>query len=258
MLEAVPELGISPNEVAGASAGAAIACMYYSGRTEFAIDYFKDATSRNAKNFYMSGLFGGESAFPHYAMYRDLMLKTMDGPALKKLRKGPDIRILVSRPPAYLGPRSATFLGLGAYLIDKHVYGSVHPKLPSRMGFYPEIESARDCETAEQLADLVLASSCTPPFTPIMRRNGATVLDGGLIDNVPLRALSKNEGNVLVLLTRQYAESAIPVVPGRVYVQPSRPSPIAKWDYTNPRGIQEVFDLGRRDGEKFAKAYHAR
>ncbi len=84
------------------------------------------------------------------------------------------------------------------------------------------------------------------------------MLDGGLIDNVPLRALSKNEGNVLVLLTRQYAESAIPVVPGRVYVQPSRPSPIAKWDYTNPRGIQEVFDRVRRDGENFAKAYHAR
>ncbi len=258
MMEAAPAIGISPSEVAGASAGAAIACMYYSGRTGFAIDYFKEATSRNAKNFYMSRIFRGESAFPHYAMYRDLMLKTMDGPALKKLREGPDIRILVSRPPAWLGPRSATFVGLGAYLIDKHVYGSVHPKLPSRMGFYPEIESARDCETAEQLADLVLASSCTPPFTPIMRRNGATVLDGGLIDNVPLRALSKNEGTVLVLLTRQYAESAIPVFPGRVYVQPSRPSPIAKWDYTNPRGIQEVFDLGRRDGENFAKAYHAR
>ncbi|HSV96461.1 MAG TPA: patatin-like phospholipase family protein, partial [Spirochaetota bacterium] len=39
------------------------------------------------------------------------------------------------------------------------------------------------------------------------------------------------------------------------YVQPSQPSPIAKWDYTSPRGIQEVFDLGRRDGEYFAKTY---
>lgn len=258
MVEAASALEIVPTEVAGASAGAAIACMYYAGRTDFAMEHFKEATSRNRRNFYPFRIFGRQPVFPQYTMYRDLMLKTMDGPAMKKLKKGPDIRILVSRPPAWLGPRSATLIGISAYLTDKHLYGSVHPKLPSRLGFYPEVESARDCETAEALADLVLASSCTPPFTPIMRRNGATVLDGGLIDNVPMRALSNNEGTALILLTRQYPQTAIPAIAGRVYVQPSRPSPIAKWDYTNPRGIQEVFDLGKRDGETFAKAFRQR
>ncbi|HSV96067.1 MAG TPA: patatin-like phospholipase family protein [Spirochaetota bacterium] len=255
MTEASPKLKISPTEVAGASAGAAIACMFYSGRTEFALEYFKKATSGNKKNFYITKVFGKEPALPHYAMYRDLMLRTMEGPAFNKLKKGPDIRVLVSHPPAWLGPRSATLIGISAYLIDKHVYGMVHPRLPLRLGFYPEVAGVHDCGTPEELADLVLASSCTPPFTPIMRRNGKTVLDGGLIDNVPMRALSKNDGPILILLTRQYPESAIPKIPGRVYVQPSQPSPIAKWDYTSPRGIQEVFDLGRRDGENFAKTY---
>jgi hypothetical protein len=26
------------------------------------------------------------------------------------------------------------------------------------------------------------------------------------------------------------------------------------WDYTNPAGLQAAFDLGRRDGERFAAA----
>jgi len=28
--------------------------------------------------------------------------------------------------------------------------------------------------------------------------------------------------------------------------------PIYKWDYTSPAGLQAAFDLGRRDGERFA------
>ncbi|MBP7602588.1 MAG: patatin-like phospholipase family protein [Spirochaetes bacterium] len=255
MTEAAPALGIAPSEVAGASAGAAIACMYYAGRTGFAIEHFKKATSNNPRNFYFTHLFGHNPVFPHYSMYRDLMLSTMDPAAMKKLSSGPEIRILVSRPPAALGPRAATFIGLGAYLVDKHVYGSVHPKLPSAIGFRPEVSRAQDCSTPEELADLVLASSCTPPFTPIMRWNGGIALDGGLIDNVPLRALSGGKGNILILLTRRYKPEALPSVEGRLYVQPSRPSPIAKWDYTNPEGIQEVFDLGRKDGESFARTY---
>jgi len=252
---ASPALSLAPKQVAAASAGAAIACMFYAERTEFSLRTFKEATAKNKKNFYFSNIFRGAPAFPHYGMYSALMLETMDGPAMERLRRGPDIRILYSRPPALLGPRFATFTGIMAYLIDKHFSGAVHPSLPSKLGFTPVTESARDCETAEDLAELVLASSCTPPFTPIMRRGAKTALDGGLIDNVPLGALSRRDGNVLVLLTRQYAEKTIPVVPGRVYVQPSRPSPIAKWDYANPRGLQEVFDLGRRDGEMFAKRF---
>jgi len=252
---ASPALSLAPAQVAAASAGAAIACMFYAGRTEFSLRTFKEATAKNKKNFYFSNIYRGAPVFPHYGMYRALMLETMDGPAMKRLKQGPDIRILYSRPPARLGPRLATFTGIMAYLIDKHFSKAVHPSLPSKLGFTPVTESARDCDTAEDLADLVLASSCTPPFTPIMRRGGKTSLDGGLIDNVPLGALSSRDGNVLVLLTRQYVEKAIPAVQGRVYVQPSRPSPIAKWDYANPRGLQEVFDLGLRDGEMFAKSF---
>jgi hypothetical protein len=29
---------------------------------------------------------------------------------------------------------------------------------------------------------------------------------------------------------------------------------VSAWDYTDPAGIQAAFDLGRRDGEAFARA----
>jgi predicted patatin/cPLA2 family phospholipase len=41
----------------------------------------------------------------------------------------------------------------------------------------------------EQLLDWTLASSTIPPFTRIQREAGRTYLDGGLVDNAPIRAL---------------------------------------------------------------------
>ncbi len=252
LTEAEPAAGIVPDEIAAASAGAAMACIYYAGRADVALAAFKKATARNRKNFYPSRWLQGRPAFPHYAMYRDLMLASLDAEALTRLRNGPDIRIAISRPPASMGPRTAALAGIVAYLIDKRIYGGVHPRLPAKLGFRPEILSARDCDTPESLADLVLASSCTPPFTPIVRVNDRTALDGGLYDNVPAHAISKQDAACLVLLTRRYKASDIPNQPGRLYVQPSQPLPISKWDYTSPGKMQETFDIGRRDGERFA------
>ena len=256
LTEAEPAAGIVPEEIAAASAGAAMACIYYAGRAEFALDSFKKATAQNKKNFYASRPLAGRPAFPHYAMYRELMLKSLNAEALKKLQKGPKIRVAISRPPARMGPRTAAIAGIVAYLIDKRLYGSVHPRLPARLGFRPEILSAQDCDTAQKLADLVLASSCTPPFTPIVRVSGQTALDGGLYDNVPAHAISKKDAPCLVLLTRRYKDSAIPKIPGRLYVQPSQPLPISKWDYTSPEKMQETFDIGRKDGQRFALLHH--
>ena len=55
----------------------------------------------------------------------------------------------------------------------------------------------------------------------------------------------------LVLLTRRYSAEQLGRDPRLRFVQPSRPIPIAKWDYTRPDLLQETYDLGRRDGERF-------
>ena len=101
-----------------------------------------------------------------------------------------------------------------------------------------------------------MASSCTPPFTPQIRRNGLPLLDGGLIDNVPTDGVPEAEGETLILLTRQFRE--LPVIPGRTYVQPSQPIPTSALDYTNHHALQATFDLGHRDGEKFCSMLERR
>ncbi|MBN1532875.1 MAG: patatin-like phospholipase family protein [Spirochaetes bacterium] len=249
---------LEPRIVAGVSAGAAMACMILSGRVDEGLRFFAHLTSRNRRNAYFRNLFGRSPVFPHYDMYRSAILHAIGPGELETLRRGPDIRILMARPPRLLGPRSATLLGMGAYSLEKLISGPVHPVYASRLGYTAEVASARDCRTPEELADLIIASSCTPPFVPVMRWRGGIALDGGLIDNVPVAALDeRHRSSALVLLTRRYPQERIPAVPGRTYVQPSVPIGITKWDYTNPRGLQEARDLGRRDAAAFLKGMGA-
>lgn len=248
-------LGWRPERVAAVSAGAAIACMVFGGLTEQSLDHFKAVTARNRCNAYWGNMFRGAPVFPHAAMYRNGVLAVVDEEALARLQQGPEILVQIARFPRFLGTRSAMLLGGLAYELDKKVRKTLHPRLGQRLGFFAEVVSVRECPTPEAFADLIIASSCTPPFTPAMRHKGRPVLDGGVVDNVPVGALNGASGNTLVLLTRRYG--SLPEVPGRLYVQPSRDGLVSSWDYTDPEGIQATFDLGRRDGEAFLAAYQS-
>ena len=127
----------------------------------------------------------------------------------------------------------------------------MHARLAPWLGFHAEYATVRGCRTPEAPADLVLASSCTPPFTPLLLHGGRLALDGGIADNVPVAALGDAAGVTLVLLTRRYRR--LPAHASRVYAQPSADVPVSSWDYTNPAGLQAAYDLGRRDGDTFAR-----
>lgn len=244
---------LQPKRVAAASAGAAMACVVFSGKTKETLERFKEATARNRRNVYLSNFFGGDPVFPHYGMYRKAILEAVDTSALRILHEGPDIRVLLSLPPRRMGARCAAVVGILGYMAERYLKDPVHPSFGRHLGFSPRVVSVRECVTVDELADLILASSCTPPLTPLLTWRGESVLDGGLVDNVPVGILGGSGGNTLVLLTRTYDTNRIPPVPNMTYVQPSRPISISKWDYTNPAGLQEVFDLGRSDGEAFCR-----
>ncbi len=252
-----PALKLKPDVIAGVSAGATMAVMSLGGRIREGLNFFKKITGENEKNFYLSNLFGKEPAFPQYAMYRRAILEIITEKAFKKIIAGPELRVLISRPPRFLGPRSGTVVGLLAYSLEKKISYPVHPRWASKIGYRHEVIPVSSCSTVEELADLLLHSSCTPPVVPIMKRDGRTVLDGGIIDNVPVVALDKDPGRTLVLLSRRYPEEILPKVPGRIYLQPSEEPPVAKWDYTNPEGSQGAFDMGLRDGEAFVEKFNA-
>jgi predicted acylesterase/phospholipase RssA len=247
---AAPELSLAPRLVGAASAGAAFACAAVGGVLDRVLHDFKQRVANNARNVYPRNLAGGEPAFPHERIYRATLLENLDDGVLERIRCGPDLRVFLARPPAWLGASSGLAVGLIAYQLDRLLRDQVHPIWGRRLGFQGEVVSARSCANREELADLVLQSSCTPPMTPLYRRDDRVVLDGGVVDGVPVEAVEEAE-RTLVLLTRAYAPKALPKVPGRIYIAPSRSTPVAKWDYTSPDLVQATWDLGRRDGENF-------
>jgi hypothetical protein len=247
---AAEPLGLAPRRAAAASAGAAIACVLFAGRTAAGLAHFKAATAANRHNAYPVNLFRGRPVFPHAAMYRRALLELIDEAALARLHGGPEVIVPVTRAPRWLGTRAAFAVAGVADALEHAFAPRVHARLARRLGFQAEYASVRECESADALADLVLASSCTPPFTPLLHHAGRPVLDGGIADNVPVDAAG--DGPVLVLLTRPFRR--LPQHPLRTYVQPSRPVPVRSWDYTDPAGLQAAFDLGQHDGDAFAAA----
>ena len=110
----------------------------------------------------------------------------------------------------------------------------------------------QECRTPQDLADLIMASSCVPPLTPRAQRSGLEVLDGGLVANVPLDPSRRQGGRTLVLLSRRLHR--LPLVPGHAFVQPSATIAAGTWDYTNDVNLQATFDLGRRDGLAYVES----
>jgi hypothetical protein len=158
--------------------------------------------------------------------------------------------VLAAAFPRRLPTLVAVGLGLGLYNLEKRMYPSrVHPLLARKLGFSARVYDARDCETPEELASLVLASSATPPFTPVGNYRGERLLDGGMIDNVPasvaetVRGVDRN----LVVVTRPYPPGTLGRHGRRLYVGPSHATPISRWDYTRPDLLEETIRMGQRE-----------
>jgi len=242
---------LAPARVAAASAGAAVAAVLFAGCFAAALAHFKRATTANRGNVHWANLFNGARLFPHAAMYRRALLAVIDDRALAKLHAGPELCVPITRAPRWLGARTGFAVAALADAFEHVVGPQVHSRLAPWLGFRAVYVNARECRTPEALADLVLASSCTPPFTPLLKHGGEPALDGGIADNVPVGALGDAPGRTLVLLTRRYRR--LPVHGTRIYAQPSIAVPVASWDYTNPAGLQAAYDLGRRDGDAFVR-----
>ncbi len=256
------ESELSPRVIAGVSAGAATACLVYAVHSLEALSYYDEllgprADRPPAKNFYWDRLWRpGVRALPHDDIYRAALLTLFDAERFKTLMwQAPEIRVVYARIPAWLGPRSATLAGMVAYNLEKHLFRPLHPSWGRKLGFRPEVERVQDCKSHQELASLLIASSCTPPFTRHEKRGDGYTLDGGLIDNVPVFAVAP-EHSTLVMLTRRYpAHAPVFMREGRVYVQPSQPIPTSAWDYTRPQRYRDTYALGRKDAFSFLRGF---
>jgi predicted acylesterase/phospholipase RssA len=252
-----PELELKPRLIAGVSAGAATACLMYAGNALEALEYYDNLLGTGSKNFYWSRLVRrGERAFPHDDIYRAALLKLFDDARFKELLwNAPELRVVYARLPRWLGPKRAVLVGMLAYNTEKRLYRPLHPRWGRQLGFTSEYARIQDCKNSQDLASLLIASACTPPFTRAERRDEQPTLDGGMVDNVPVHAV-ETDASTLVMLTRQYPQHAqVFSREGRIYVQPSAKIPTSAWDYTQPKNYRDTYQLGRRDAHAFLRGF---
>lgn len=154
--------------VASCSAGACVAVLHFSGRADAAHEFWRHRRRHVTRNFDWRLLLRGERPAPHAPVYRDTVEFAMRDGGLDRLRALPfPIWVVTSSLPRRLPVPLALSLGLAAYNLEKRIAPArVHPRLAARVGFRAALFDARDCETPAEVADLVLASSATPPFTP--------------------------------------------------------------------------------------------
>ncbi len=248
------DLRSSVKFVGSTSAGCAIASAALLNRSTAALNLFKDLTARNPGNIHWRNLSPLRKAplLPHARMYREA-LELLIGPEDLSTLNRISIRFLMSGAPKWLTGAASAVLALSIYGLEQTFTKPVHPRWPTRVGFRPIVGRANDCKTVGEYVDLVLAASCVPPVLPEGKHENESVLDGGLIDNVPTLLAEHEPGQTLVLLSSRYG-TTLPVRPNMTYVQPSKPIKIDKFDYANPDGLQETFELGLVDGARFARA----
>ncbi|UXY17310.1 patatin-like phospholipase family protein [Chitiniphilus purpureus] len=244
---------LRPLSIFSVSAAAGMACAFAAGRIEFSIEWFKQAARSNRSNFYPGNLFSGKPLFPHAAIYRRLLEDVFAGPAFEALKTAPDVQVLLARPPGRCPPAAVIPLGALLYAVRSRVSRSAWERIRRWSRFSTEFVSVRHCRTPGEVADLVLASSCTPPVTPLYHFSGRPSLDGGLLESVPRSALGDLHGPALILLTKAPG-TLLRGRPQDVLVHPSRPLTVAAWDYTNPAAIDALVALGKEDAERFLQS----
>lgn len=242
---------MQPKIIGAVNSSALVACLLFSGRFEQAVVHLKQLATGNIRNSNWANLFRGKDVFPHAKVYRQIILNCIDDQALETLQQF-DIRIQITRIPRWLPSSLGMPLGYTAGRMDKVLTRSIHSQFARRLGLRAETISLQQCESPKDLLQLLLASSSRPPFMPIGEFAGRPALDGSLVDNVPLNTvINQLHKKTLILLTQRYDH--LPILNNRVYVQPSRPIPMATWDCADPNRIQMAYELGREDAQSFIR-----
>ena len=237
--------------VAACSAGACVITTWLAGRSSETFTFWRGRRAHVKKNITWSGLFGGSLA-PHAPIYRDTLRFAFAEGGFEKIKRQPfPIWILCAKVPRGLRNALGFFLGLMAYSVEKRLKpATIHPSFGKKLGFKSFVMDARQCDSSEELTDLILASSATPPFTPALRMRGCSLLDGGLVDNVPAFVVDRFSPGLsnIVFLTRPYPAPCLGIKGKRLYLAPTKPVPVQRWDYTQPHLVAETINMGEREG----------
>ena len=71
-----------------------------------------------------------------------------------------------------------------------------------------------------------------------------------MIDNAPAFVVEERHPEVkrsIILLSRPYHPSVLGIQADRLYLAPTQPTPINRWDYTRPHLLDETVAMGERE-----------
>jgi predicted acylesterase/phospholipase RssA len=239
--------------IAACSAGACVITTLLSGRRDEAREYWMRRARGITRNFDWSRLLRGERPAPQGDIYRDTLEVTFADGGLDRIRSQPfPIYVLASEFPWLLPRTISVALGISLYSLERSMRRAPHPVSPRMLGFRAVAVDARSCESVDELVHLILASSATPPFTPIGTFRGRRLLDGGMIDNAPAFMVEERHPHLphsIVFMSRPYHPSVMGIQGKRLYLAPSVPPPIGRWDYTQPHLLDETVAMGEREAD---------
>lgn len=251
LMEAWLAAGIKlPRQMIGTSAGAAVAAACLGAGPRAARDACLALYAKNSRVLHWSRSAAGRAGFAHRWIYPAWLASFLGPDHFDAIRRsGTSLRVAVTHPARRLGLAGSLALGSLAYLLDKKLAHSIHPRLPTFLGLKQAFYELTHCETALQAQKLLQAAAAAAPFMAAQKIKGAWAFDGGYTDNAPLPAQTSAErSKTLVLLTRHY-----PSLPNafkwldRTYWQPSQKVPVSTWDCRPDTGVRQAYDLGVKD-----------
>lgn len=240
-----------PAQLVGTSAGAAVAASFLVQGTEKARQACLKLYAGNPRIFDWSALTAFKLKFAHQHIYPAWVDAFLNAATFTTLRDAsPRLTVALTRPARWLGMGGSVAAGTLAYLVDKYLWNSIHPRLPAWLGLRQDFMVLNDCPDIDTAQSLLIAAASAPPIMSARPVGGAHAIDGGYTDNAPIPAQSDEErAKTLVMLTRHY-----PKLPplftwqGRTYWQSSQRIPVSTWDCTPKTTVNEAYDLGTQDG----------
>ena len=104
--------------------------------------------------------------------------------------------------------------------------------------------------SANLIEQIVLNSSSIPPVLSFQAKDNAYYLDGGLLNNLVLEKFPERDKKIGIY----YDDTTIigknlEGLKNTMLIKPSKELKITTFDYTNPEGLIETYELGKKDAE---------
>ncbi|GAB2562968.1 patatin-like phospholipase family protein [Dyella jejuensis] len=246
-----------PAQLVGTSAGAAVAASFLTESADTALQACLRLYASNPKIFDWSALPTLKLKFAHQHVYPAWVDAFLNAGTFATLRHSASrLTVALTRPARFLGMGGSVAAGTLAYLVDKYLWNSIHPRLPRLLGLRQDFMVLNDCVDIEAAQSLLIAAASAPPIMLARPIGGRHAIDGGYTDNAPIPPQSEMEqSNTLVMLTRHYPKLPLQFTwMGRMYWQPSQRIPVSTWDCTPKTTVREAYDLGMRDSARTLSA----